>query len=252
LPEVGRTGRGKPLVNMLELGPGERLSAVLAVRSFDEGGFVVLATERGLIKKTELGAFGNPRRGGIIAINVQDGDEVIGAARTSGSDEILIATQGGKAIRFSDSQVRPMGRAAAGVRAIGTRGDDRVVGMEILRPGATILTVTERGYGKRSPLDHYREQGRGGQGIFTVRVTRKNGPVIGIHQVNDDDELMLITNGGKLLRLRANSIPTMGRATQGVRLMDMGEEERVTDVARLVETDDNGGEVLVAPDASES
>ena len=239
LPEVGRTGRGKPLVNLLELRAEERVSAILPVRSFEERGFVVLATERGVIKKTELMAFANPRRGGIIAINVLDGDEVIGAARTNGSEQILIATRGGKAIRFGDSQVRPMGRAAAGVRAIQTRKDDRAVGMEVLRPGATILTVTERGYGKRSPLEDYREQSRGGQGIFTVKVTAKNGPVVGIEQVNDEDELMLITDAGKLLRLRISSIPTMGRNTQGVRLMDMGPEERIVAVARLAEPEDD-------------
>jgi DNA gyrase subunit A len=239
LPEVGRTGRGKPLVNLLELAPEERVSAILPVRSFDEGGFVVLATERGVIKKTELVAFANPRRGGIIAINVLDGDEVIGAARTNGSEQLLIATRGGKAIRFGDAQVRPMGRAAAGVRAIQTRRDDRAVGMEVLRPGATILTVTERGYGKRSPLGDYREQSRGGQGIFTVKVTSKNGPVVGIQQVSDEDELMLITDAGKLLRLRVSSIPTMGRNTQGVRLMDMGLDERIVAVARLAEPEDD-------------
>jgi DNA gyrase subunit A len=239
IPEVGRTGRGKPLVNLLELAPEERVSAILPVRSFEEGGFVVLATERGVIKKTELVAFANPRRGGIIAINVLDGDQVIGAARTSGSEQLLIATRGGKAIRFGDGQVRPMGRAAAGVRAIQTRRDDRAVGMEVLRPGATILTVTERGYGKRSPLEDYREQSRGGQGIFTVKVTSKNGPVVGIQQVSDDDELMLITDAGKLLRLRVSSIPTMGRNTQGVRLMDMGLDERIVAVARLAEPEDD-------------
>jgi DNA gyrase subunit A len=239
IPEVGRTGRGKPLVNLLELAPEERVSAILPVRSFEEGGFVVLATERGVIKKTELVAFANPRRGGIIAINVLVGDQVIGAARTSGSEQLLIATRGGKAIRFGDGQVRPMGRAAAGVRAIQTRRDDRAVGMEVLRPGATILTVTERGYGKRSPLEDYREQSRGGQGIFTVKVTSKNGPVVGIQQVSDDDELMLITDAGKLLRLRVSSIPTMGRNTQGVRLMDMGLDERIVAVARLAEPEDD-------------
>jgi DNA gyrase subunit A len=238
LPEVGRTGRGRPLANLLQLGQEERVSAILPVRSFEEGGFVVLQTERGQIKKTALNAFANPRRGGIIAINLQEGDEVIGAARTSGEDEILVATQGGKSIRFNETQARQMGRAAGGVRAIGTRGDDHVVGMEVLRPGRTILTVTEQGYGKRSLLDDYREQNRGGQGILTVKVTAKNGPVVGIHQVSDEDELMLITDGGKLLRLRVGSIPTMGRNTQGVRLMDTAEGERIVSVARLAEAEE--------------
>jgi DNA gyrase subunit A len=238
IPEVGRTRRGKPLVNLLGLGPEERLSAILPVRSFEEEGFVVLATRRGQIKKTGLQAFSNPRRGGIIAIHLQEGDEVIGAARTNGSAEILVATRGGKSIRFNESQVRGMGRAAAGVRAIVTRGDDLAVGMEVLRPGATILTVTERGFGKRSPLDDYREQNRGGQGIITLKVTGKNGPVVGIHQVNQEDELMLITTGGKLLRLHVGTIPTMGRNTQGVRLMEPGDGERIVSLAHMAEAED--------------
>jgi DNA gyrase subunit A len=239
LPEVGRVGRGKALVNLLGLGEEERVSEILPVRAFDEGGFVVLATRRGQIKKTALEAFANPRRGGIIAIHLAEEDEVIGAARTSGSDEILLATQGGKSIRFGEGQVRPMGRAAAGVRGITARAEDHAVGMEVLLPGATILTVTELGYGKRSPLDDYREQNRGGQGILTVKITGKNGRVVGIHQVHEDDEVMLITDGGKLLRMKVGSIPTMGRNTQGVRLMDIGQGERVMALARLAERDDD-------------
>ncbi|MEE8556971.1 MAG: DNA gyrase subunit A [Myxococcota bacterium] len=249
LPEVGRTSRGKPLVNLLGLGPDERVSAILPVRSFDEGGFVILATQRGQIKKSSLDAFGNPRRGGIIAINLQAGDQVIGAERTSGSDEILLATQGGKAIRFQERQARQMGRVAAGVRGIGTRKNDQVVGMEVLRPGATILTVTEKGYGKRSPLQAYREQNRGGRGIITLKVTSKNGPVIAIHQVEDEDELMLITDAGKLLRIKIQSIPTMGRNTQGVRLMHTAGEERIVSVARLAERDDDALEATEPADA---
>jgi len=238
LPQLGRTARGKALVNLLNLSEGERVSAILPVRNWDEGGYVVLTTRGGLIKKTELEAYSSPRRGGIIAINIKDGDELIGAARTQGHEEILLASQGGKSIRFNESQVRPMGRAAAGVRAIGTRDGDAAVGMEIIRPGHSILTVTENGFGKRSPLDEYREQNRGGQGIITIKTTDRNGLVVGILQVTDDDEMMLITDGGKILRMHVNGIPTMGRNTQGVRLMDTRGDERIVSIARVAEIEE--------------
>jgi DNA gyrase subunit A len=239
LPELGRAARGKALVNLLGLGEDERVSEVLPVRDFTEGGFVVLATRRGVLKKTALEAYSNPRRGGIIAINLNQEDELIGAARTSGSDEILLATQGGKSIRFHESQVRPMGRTAAGVKGVAARAGDEAVGMEILRPGRSILTVTRNGYGKRSPLDAYREQNRGGQGIITVKTTARNGPVVGILQVADDDEIMLVTSAGKVIRMSAVGIPVMGRNTQGVRLMEPGSDERTVSVARLAERDED-------------
>ena len=238
LPQVGRAARGKALVNLLQLQDGERIQAMLPVRRFDERGFVLLCTRKGVIKKTDLDAYANPRRGGIIAINLDDGDEVIAARRTMGEQEILIATRVGKSIRFAETQVRPMGRAATGVRGILLSDADEVVGMEILSPGATILTVTANGYGKRTPLGDYRVQNRGGQGVITIRTSDRNGPVIGVAQVVDADEVMLITNGGKVLRCRVSGISTMGRVTQGVRLMEMGDGERGVAVARLAEGDD--------------
>ncbi len=238
LPQLGRGARGKPLVNLLQLSQDEKVSEVLAVRSFDEGDFVLLCTRRGTIKKTALESYSSPRRGGIIAIKLGDDDELIGAARTSGSDEVLVATQEGKSIRFNESQVRPMGRTAAGVKAITTRADDFAVGMEILRPDRSILTITENGFGKRSELDEYREQNRGGQGIITIKTTARNGPVVGIAQVTDQDEVMLITSNGKILRMTVDGIPTMGRNTQGVRLMDTEAGERVVSVAKLAEETD--------------
>jgi DNA gyrase subunit A len=240
LPLLGRAARGKALANVLSLGEGERVQALLPVRSFEDatGEFVVIGTRRGVIKKTSLASFANPRRGGIIAITLDDDDEVIGARRTLGRQEILLATRRGKSIRFPETQVRAMGRGAAGVRGISLVGDDVVVGMEILSPGATILTATARGYGKRTPLDDYRVQGRGGQGIITIRTSERNGPVVGVVQVLEDDEVMLITSGGKVLRCRVAGISTMGRATQGVRLMDLAEDEELVAIARLAERDD--------------
>jgi DNA gyrase subunit A len=243
LPQLGRAARGKALVNLLQLGEGERVQQALPVRQFDEGAeeYVVIGTRRGVIKKTPLMAYSNPRRGGIIALNLEEGDEVVGAARTNGSHEVILATKRGKSIRFPESQVRAMGRTATGVRGISLQEGDEVVGMEILTPGATILTVTANGYGKRTPLEDYRVQNRGGQGIITIRTSARNGDVVGVVQVLDDDQVMLITDGGQVLRCRVSGISTMGRATQGVRLMELSGEEKVVSVARLAERDDAAG-----------
>ncbi len=238
LPELSRAAKGKALVNLLQLAEGERIQAILPVRDFGEGGFVVLATRHGTIKKTELEQFSNPRRGGIIAINIADEDELIAASRTKAGDQILLATQDGKSIRFNEEQVRAMGRSATGVRGISTREGDATVGMEVLKPGKTILTVSENGFGKRTPLDDYREQNRGGQGIITIKTSERNGQVVGIMQVDDRDEIMLITSGGKMIRTRVAEIPTMSRNTQGVRLMEPSEGERVVSVAKLGEEDE--------------
>jgi DNA gyrase subunit A len=238
LPELSRAAKGKALVNLLQLADGERIQAILPVRDFGEAGYVVLATSHGTIKKTELEQFSNPRRGGIIAINIADGDELIAASRTKEGDQILLATQDGKSIRFNEEQVRAMGRSATGVRGISTREGDATVGMEVLKPGKTILTVSENGFGKRSPLDEYREQNRGGQGIITIKTSERNGQVVGIMQVDDRDEIMLITSGGKMIRTRVAEIPTMSRNTQGVRLMEPSEGERVVSVAKLGEDEE--------------
>jgi len=245
LPQLGRAARGKALVNVLQLTEGEKVQATLPVRRFDETSadeFVLLCTRKGVIKKTTLDSYSNPRRGGIIAINLADGDELIGAGRTSGANQVIIATRLGKSIRFPESQVRAMGRTAAGVRGIALRGEDEVVGMEILSPGATVLTVTQNGYGKRTPLEDYRIQGRGGQGIITIRVSARNGPVLGITQVLEDDEVMLITDGGRVLRCPVKGISTMGRATQGVRVMDLDANENLASMARMAEADDAAAE----------
>jgi DNA gyrase subunit A len=238
LPLLGRAAKGRSLANLLTLAEGERVQAALPVRSFDEQGYVLLCTRQGVIKKTDLAAFSNPRRAGIIAIHLDEGDELIAAARTSGAQEVLIATRAGKSVRFKETDARPMGRAAMGVRGASLVGDDQVVGMEILKPGATILSVTQNGYGKRTPLEDYRLQRRGGQGIITIRTSARNGPVIGVAQVTNEDEVMLITDGGKVLRCRVSGISTMGRATQGVTLMDLAEGEKLVAVARLAESDE--------------
>jgi DNA gyrase subunit A len=239
LPQLGRAARGRALINILHLADGERVAATLPVRSFEEveGDFVLLGTRKGVIKKTRLSGFANPRRGGIICINLDSEDELIGACRTNGSQEVLLASCGGKSIRFPEEQVRAMGRTAAGVRGITLSSGDEVVGMEILSPGATIFTATENGYGKRTPLEDYRLQRRGGQGVITIRTTERNGKVVRVVQVMEDDEAMLITDGGKVLRCKVSGISTMGRATQGVRVMNLDNDEKLVSVARLAESD---------------
>src|SRR5262249_13443267 len=208
IPDVGPDGRGKAIANLVSMEAGERIAALLAVKEFEATKFIVMGTRRGVIKKTELTAFSNPRAGGIIAMGVEEGDAVIAARISDGNGEVLIGTRNGMAIRFPETDVRPMGRGAYGVRGISLRDDDEVVAMEVLVPGGTILSVTEQGYGKRTELDEYRVQSRGGIGIINIQTSERNGKVIGIAQVSDDAELMLITQQGKILRMAAKDIRT--------------------------------------------
>jgi DNA gyrase subunit A len=238
IPDVGPDGRGKAIANLVSMEEGERIAALLTVKEFEDDKFIVMGTKRGVIKKTELSAFSNPRAGGIIAMGVEEGDSVIAARISDGNGEVFIGTRSGMAIRFPESDVRSMGRAAYGVRGISLRDDDEVVAMEVLVPGGTILSVTEQGYGKRTEVDEYRVQSRGGLGIINIQTSDRNGKVVGIIQVSDDDELMLITQQGKILRMASKDIRTIGRATQGVRLIDIEGDDRAVSIARLAEKDD--------------
>ena len=239
IPDVGPDGRGKAIANLVSMQEGERIAALLAVKEFEENKFIVMGTRRGEVKKTELNAFSNPRAGGIIAMDVEEGDAVIAVQVSDGSNEIVIGTRNGMSIRFRETDVRSMGRTAGGVRGIELREDDEVVAMEVLEPGGTILSVTERGYGKRTELDEYRVQSRGGLGIINIQTSERNGKVVGMTQVHDDDELMLITQQGKILRMASRDIRTIGRATQGVRLIDIEGDDRAVSIARLAEKDDD-------------
>jgi DNA gyrase subunit A len=239
IPDVGPDGRGKAIANLVSMEDGERIAALLAVKEFEPEKFIVMGTRRGVIKKTELTAFSNPRAGGIIAMGVEEGDAVIAAQISDGRSEILIGTRNGMAIRFREDGVRSMGRTAYGVRGISLRDDDEVVGMDVLAPGGTVLSVTEQGYGKRTELDEYRVQSRGGVGIINIQTSDRNGKVIGVLQVSDDDELMLITQQGKILRMASNTIRAIGRATQGVRLIDIEGDDRAVSIARLEEQDED-------------
>src|SRR5215510_11952708 len=239
IPDVGPDGRGKAIANLVSMQEGERIAALLTVREFEENKFIVMGTARGEVKKTELSAFSNPRAGGIIAMDVEEGDAVIAVQISEGNNEVFIGTRNGMSIRFRETDVRSMGRTAGGVRGIELRDDDQVVAMEVLQPGGTILSVTEQGYGKRTELDEYRLQTRGGVGIINIQASDRNGQVIGVAQVTDDDELMLITQQGKILRMASKDIRTIGRATQGVRLIDIEGDDRAVSIARLAEQDDD-------------
>ncbi|HEY2986887.1 MAG TPA: DNA gyrase subunit A [Candidatus Binatia bacterium] len=238
LPQAGRAARGKPIVNLLNLEPGERVSAFLSVKEFQEGRHVVFATKRGLVKKTELMAYANPRASGIRAIALEPNDEVIGVRLTDGNQEIILSTQDGQSIRFKEEQVRPTGRDTYGVVGMTLEKDDAIVSMEILSLGWDILTVSENGYGKRTAMEEYRLQARGGKGIITMKTTDKTGRVVGVQQVTEDDQLMLVTNIGKIIRLRVKDIRVIGRNTQGVHLIGLEEGERVVSLARLAEQEE--------------
>jgi DNA gyrase subunit A len=238
IPDVGPDGRGKAIANLVSMEEGERIAALLAVKEFQANKYIVMGTRKGVIKKTELSAFSNPRAGGIIAMGVEEGDSVIAARISDGNSEIFIGTRSGMSIRFPESDVRPMGRTAYGVRGISLREDDEVVGMDVLVPIGTILSVTEQGYGKRTELDEYRVQSRGGIGIINIQTSDRNGKVIGVVQVSNDDELMLITQQGKILRMASNTIRAIGRATQGVRLIDIEGDDRAVSIARIEEQDE--------------
>ncbi len=235
LPQAGRAAKGKAIVNLLPLQKGEWISAVMPVRAFEENQYVVMATSGGVVKKTSLAAYSNPRSGGIIALNLDEGDTLIAAVLIEKGREIFLATERGKAIRFDEKEIRSTGRVSRGVRGIKFSPGDKLIGMEVSDPNATVLTVTLKGYGKRSDVSKYRLQKRAGFGTINLRITDKNGPVVGVLQVTDEDEVMVITQKGKAIRMPAKGISKIGRATQGVRLINMAAGDRVVSVARLGE-----------------
>jgi len=248
IPEASRGAKGKALVNLLALSSNEKVTATLPVKEFRDDRYIVMGTKKGVIKKTELSAFSNPRQGGIIALGLESGDKLIGVQLTDGQREILLGTRQGLTIRFKEEEVRSMGRTAYGVKGITLEEGNEVIGMETITPDSTtsILTVTEGGYGKRTPVGEYRIQGRGGKGIISVKTTERNGLAVGFLQVRDDDQIMLMAAQGKVLRCKVDDIREIGRNTQGVRILDLdGEGDRVVGVARLaevVEREDAGSE----------
>ena len=235
IPEAGRAARGKAIVNLLNLKKGERVATTLSVRDFGAAKYLVMATKKGLVKKTELSSFSRPRSIGIAAIKINQGDELIDVRMSNGDQDILLSSRHGKCIRFHETDLRPMGRVAAGNIGIKLAEGDEVVGMEVLSNGATLLTVTENGFGKRTKIEEFRVQSRGGKGIFLIKCTPKNGPVVGSCQVTDHEEVMIVTEHGMIIRVRARDISVIGRNTQGVKLIQLDHGQRVVGLAKVVE-----------------
>ena len=233
IPEGGRQAKGKAMVNLLSLGEGETVATCVPVRDFAAGGSVLFATKQGKVKKTELEAYSHPRAGGIQAIGLEDRDRVITARRTDGQREVMIATKLGMIIRFSEEEVRPMGRGAAGVKGIEVEEGDDVISADVVQEGLTILTVTDRGFGKRTPLEEYRLQGRGGKGIIDIKTGGRNGNVVAMLQVRDGDDILVVTTKGKMIRFHAADVSAQGRNTWGVRIIELDADDHVGSVARV-------------------
>jgi len=241
VPQGGRMSRGKAIVNLLNLSGGEKITGILPVRNFEEGKNILMATKQGVIKKTDLMAYSNPRTGGIIALTLDPGDELISACLTDGTKEVLLSTRDGKAIRFNEEDARALGRTARGVRGITLEEGDGLVAMDIVSPQnqeASILSVTENGYGKKTAIDEYPLQGRGGKGVITIKTSARNGKMLGVQQITEQDDVMLITDKGKIIRLRGSEISVIGRNTQGVKLIGLEPGEKVMALARLAEKDE--------------
>ncbi|MBI4378650.1 MAG: DNA gyrase subunit A [Nitrospinae bacterium] len=238
IPQAGRAAKGKAIINLLQLQDGERITAMLSVKEFDEKSFLIMVTERGVVNKTPLSGFSNPRSGGLIAINLDQDDQLIAVRQTDGNKNIFLGTKKGQAIQFKEGEVRVIGRGGRGVKGIELEKNDSVVGMEIVVPNSTILTVLEKGYGKRTRTDEYRVQSRGGKGIINIKITEKNGDVVGIRQVFEEDEIMIVSSEGSLIRLKVKGISVIGRNTQGVKLIDLRNESRVVSIAKLEEKEE--------------
>jgi DNA gyrase subunit A len=233
IPEGGRAAKGKAMVNLLSLGDSERVATCMPVREFGAGGHILFATRQGKVKKTDLEAYSHPRAGGIQGIGLEPGDEVIATHRTDGRREVMIATKLGMSIRFSEEEVRPMGRGAIGVRGIELEEGDEVIAADVVQEGLSILTVTERGFGKRTPIEEYRVQGRAGKGVIDIKTGGRNGTVVGMLQVRETDDVLVVTAQGTIIRFRVADVSSRGRNTWGVRIIDLGAEDRVASVARV-------------------
>jgi DNA gyrase subunit A len=233
IPEAQRHARGTAVVNLIELDPGEAVTALMPVSKFDEDVYVFMATKNGTVKKTELSAFANIRRSGIIGISLAPDDELIAVRMTGGDDEILLVTKDGMSIRFRQDNVRAMGRTAAGVRGINLDKGDAVVGMDIARDNADVLIITSAGYGKRTPVVEYRPQNRAGKGLKACRLTNKTGNIVGVKLVREENEMMLTTMAGYVIRFQISDVPRMGRLTQGVKVMSLDDGDQVISIARV-------------------
>jgi len=239
IPEAGRQARGTPIINLIQVAPGERIQAVIPVKDVDNKKYIMMATRKGYIKKSLMDEFVNIRKGGLVAITLRDDDELIQAQLTDGDREIIMASHNGMAIRFHESEVRPMGRTAMGVKGMELDEGDYIIGMELVKEGAYVLSISENGYGKKTPIDEYRVQGRGGKGIITMNVTKKTGKLVALKVVTDDDDLMIINSEGTVIRIDSREIASTGRNTQGVMLMKLDEGVSVVSVARVKRSEDS-------------
>jgi len=251
LPQASRASRGKPIVNLLPLEEGERINAILPIREFKEGQFIFFATANGTVKKTPLKDYSRPRASGLIAIDLRDGDQLVGVDITDGERDVMLFSSSGKTIRFNESNVRAMGRTAGGVRGIKLAGDNKVISLIIAEKGC-VLTVTENGFGKRTEVDQYPCHGRGGQGVISIVCNDRNGKVVGAVQVADDDQIMLISDGGTLVRTRVSEVSVLGRNTQGVKLIGLSKGEKLVGVERVEEQEEEQEEEQTENDAPES
>ena len=235
IPEAGRTARGTAIVNLLSLSGGEQVSAVIQMKESRDKGYLLMATKGGTIKKTDLAEYGNIRTNGLVAISLQEGDELIEVKRSNGKDDVLMATRGGQMIRFTESDVRTTGRSSMGVKGITLAAGDEVIGMQLASQGDSVLAVTETGMGKRTALTEFSVQKRGGKGSLYYRLTAKTGQVVSFKVMTKDQDLMLITDGGIIIRLRVQDISEIGRVTSGVKLMGLDKDTKIVSVARIRE-----------------
>jgi DNA gyrase subunit A len=252
IPEGGRTARGKAVINCIDIDPGDKITAFVPVSEFTSDHFLVMVTARGVIKKVDLTAFSNPRKAGIIAIDLTEDDYLVNVFKTDGDDDILIATRNGKAIRFSEKDVRPMGRTARGVRAISLKSEDRVVSADAAREDSYLLSVTENGYGKRTVVSDYRKIKRGGQGVINIIASERNGKVVGAVEVGEEvEEVMIVTQKGVMIRQSVEEIRETGRNAQGVRLIRLDEGDRVAAITKMIAEEKEEGETPVEDPPSE-
>ena len=252
IPDLGRTALGIPVINLIQIEKGEYISAIIPVKEYLPDSYLFLATSQGIVKRTPLDAFENIRRGGLFAINLREDDELVGVRLTDGNQEIIMGTAMGMSIRFNEQDVRSMGRTATGVRGIRLRKDDKVIDMDIVNEDQDVMIVTSRGYGKRTPMSEYRTQSRGGVGIKTLNVTERNGRIVGLKTVSSENDLMIVTVGGVIIRLSVKDISTMGRYTQGVKLIRIQDEEEVATVARVEISDEESKDNLEMAEGEEA
>jgi DNA gyrase subunit A len=251
IPQLSRQARGRAIVNLLELKKDENITALIPVRTFEEGN-LIMATAKGVVKKAKLEAYGNPKRGGIIAINLDEKDRLVGVRLSLSGEDVVLGTRNGKTIRFADKNVREMGRATHGVHGIRLLGDDEVVDIVTVSQNATLLTACQNGYGKRTAFDEYPVQGRGGQGVLDIKTEGRNGRVVSLRDVQENEDVMMITSSGMVVRTGVREISLIGRNTQGVRLIGLEENDRLVSVAPVAEEEEGGaGEGEVGEEVAE-